>query len=299
MEIPALTGTKVLSILTRLDRDMHRAIRAATQRTALVSAATALLVSCAGGPGPTAATTEAPTPSLSRPVEYGYTVVARYPHDAGAFTEGLVYDNGELYEGTGLVGKSSLRRVDLKNGAVEQSVDLPPPYFGEGITTFGDKIYQLTWQSKVGFIYDKAGFASAGKFSYDTEGWGLTQDGKRLIMSDGSRTLYYLDPQTLRVTGQTQVTGGPEAVVTMRLNELEYVKGEIYANVYPTSYIVIIDPGSGEVTGWVDLGEILSSDQREKVDVLNGIAYDAKGDRLFVTGKYWPSLFEIKLDRGK
>jgi glutamine cyclotransferase len=147
----------------------------------------------------------------------------------------------------------------------------------------------------VGFVYDKAGFASAGKFTYDTEGWGLTHDGKNLIMSDGTRTLYYLDPQTLHVTGQLHITGGPEAIVDMRLNELEYAKGEIYANAWPTDYIMVIDPGSGEVVGWVDMGELLDTQQRSKTDVLNGIAYNPADDSLLVTGKYWPSLFEIKL----
>ncbi len=222
-------------------------------------------------------------------------MVARYPHDPAAFTEGLVYDGGVLYEGTGLVGKSSLRKVDLKTGEVEQNVPLPAPFFGEGITTFGDRIFQLTWQSKAGFIYDKATFKPLGRFTYDTEGWGLTQDGKDLIMSDGTRTLYYLDPGTLNVVGQVQVTGGPEAVGVMKLNELEYVQGEIYANVWPTDFIVMIDPVSGAVIGWVDLGGILGSEQSGNVDVLNGIAYDAAGARLFVTGKLWPSLFEIKL----
>ncbi len=267
------------------------------QRAVLVTAATLLLSSCAAGNGTVSPGPEPTTSHPPRPVEYGYAVVARYPHDPTAFTEGLVYDGEVLYEGTGLVGKSSLRRLDLRTGTIEQNMDLPAPYFGEGITTFGSRIYQLTWQSKVGFIYAKDGLASAGKFTYDTEGWGLTHDGKSLIMSDGTRTLYYLDPQTLRVTGQLQVTGGPEAIVDMRLNELEYVKGEIYANVWPTDYIVVIDPGSGEVVGWVDMVQLLDAQQRSKTDVLNGIAYDATGDRLFVTGKYWPSLFEIVLKK--
>ena len=272
-------------------------IFAVAPRAAMLASSTLLLLSCAAGNGPISPRSEPTTPASPRPVEYGYSVIARYPHDPTAFTEGLVYDGGVLYEGTGLVGKSSLRRVDLRTGATEQSVDLPAPYFGEGITTFGSKIYQLTWQSKVGFVYDKDGFASAGKFIYDTEGWGLTHDAKSLIMSDGTRTLYYLDPQTLRVTGQLHVAGGPEAIVDMRLNELEYVKGEIYANVWPTDYIVVIDPGSGEVVGWVDMVQLLNAEQRSKTDVLNGIAYDAAGDRVFVTGKYWPSLFEIKLSK--
>ena len=240
-------------------------------------------------------TTTSPGPLPPTPREYSYTVVARYPHDPDAFTEGLVDDGGVLYEGTGLVGKSSLRKVDLKTGKVEQSVPLPAPFFGEGITACGDRIFQLTWQSKAGFIYDKSTFKPLGRFTYDTEGWGLTEDGKNLIMSDGTRTLYYLDPDTLSVVGRIEVTGGPEAVGVMKINELEYVKGEIYANVWPTDFIVRIDPESGAVTGWVNLGGILGNEQSNKVDVLNGIAYDTKNDRLFVTGKLWPSLFEIRL----
>jgi glutamine cyclotransferase len=221
--------------------------------------------------------------------------VARYPHDPGAFTEGLIYDNGVLYEGTGIIGQSSLRRVELKTGRVEQIVQLPPPFFGEGVAVLGDRVFQLTWRSNVGFVYDKATFQSMRRFNYDTEGWGLTTDGKSLIMSDGTRTLYYLDPNTLQVTGKVQVKGGPATIADMRLNELEYVKGEVYANVWPTDFIVRIDPESGEVVGWANLAGILSSDESKGVDALNGIAYDFVDDKLFVTGKYWPTMFEIKL----
>jgi glutamine cyclotransferase len=269
-----------------------------TRRVCLVSlpALCALVsLSCTGERAASATTTNPTSPLPAAPGEYTYTVVAKYPHDPDAFTEGLVYDGGVLYEGTGLVGKSSLRTVDLKTGKVEQSVPLPAPFFGEGVTTFGDRIFQLTWQSKVGFIYNKSTFKPLGRFTYDTEGWGLTEDGKDLIMSDGTRTLYYLSPDTMNVVGRIQVTGGPDVVGAMKLNELEYVKGQIYANVWPTDFIVMIDPESGAVTGWVDLKGILGGEQSGKVDVLNGIAYDAGNDRLFVTGKLWPSLFEIKL----
>jgi glutamine cyclotransferase len=254
-----------------------------------------LPVACTRGGEPPPATTHPPATTAPAAQEYTYAVVARYPHDPGAFTQGLVYDSGRLYEGTGRVGQSSLRRVDLASGQVQQIEQVPPPFFGEGVTTFGDRIFQVTWQSQVGFVYDKETLRPQRKFAYATEGWGLTHDGKRLIMSDGTRTLYYLDPDTLEVIGRLQVRGGPESVAVMRLNELEYIKGEIYANVWPTDYIVRIDSDSGVVTGWANLGGILGSEQSERVDVLNGIAYDADYDRLFVTGKLWPSLFEIRL----
>jgi glutamine cyclotransferase len=252
-------------------------------------------LACNGGEAVSTAAPSTTSPLPATPREYAYSVVARYPHDPDAFTEGLVYDGGVLYEGTGLVGKSALRKVDLKTGNVEQNVPLPSPFFGEGIAIFGERIFQLTWQSRAGLIYDKSSFKPLGRFAYDTEGWGLTEDGMNLIMSDGTRTLYYLSPDNLNVVGRIEVTGGPDAVGVMKLNELEYVKGEIYANVWPTDFIVRIDPKSGAVTGWVNLGGILGKEQSAKVDVLNGIAYDAQTDRLFVTGKLWPSLFEIKL----
>ncbi len=261
----------------------------------LLAAVAVLLYSCTYREQPSATATSPSTTSPISPQEYTYYVVARYPHDPGAFTQGLVYDGGMLYEGTGRVGQSSLRRVDLKSGKVQQMEEVPPPFFGEGVTTFGDRIFQLTWQSKVGFVYDKATLRPQRKFNYATEGWGLTHDGKRLIMSDGTRTLYYLDPDTLEVNGLVQVLGGPDLVGVMKLNELEYVEGEIYANVWPTDYIVKIDPDSGFVTGWANLAGLLGGEQNSEVDVLNGIAYDAQNDRLFVTGKLWPSLFEIRL----
>ncbi len=261
----------------------------------LLTAATVLLCSCAEKEPPAATSTSPPATSPVPATEYSYVVLARYPHDAAAFTQGLVFDGGSLYEGTGLVGKSSLRRVDLTSGKVLQIEQVPPPFFGEGVTTFGDRIFQVTWQSQVGFVYDKATLRPQRRFTYGTEGWGLTHDGQRLIMSDGTRTLYYLDPDSLEVNRRIEVRGGPELVGVMKLNELEYIRGEIYANVWPTDYIVKIDPDSGLVTGWANLAGILGSEQTSKVDVLNGIAYDARNDRLFVTGKLWPSLFEIRL----
>ncbi len=245
----------------------------------------------AGGCAPVARTTPAP----SAPTAYDYEVVAAYPHDPAAFTQGLAYDGGYLYEGTGLVGKSSIRRVDLATGSVLQSLDLPPPYFGEGITIMRDRLFQVTWQSNRGFVYDRSTFKQVGSFTYDGEGWGLTNDGKSLIMSSGTANLTFVDVRTFRVTKTVEVRGGPPALGAMRLNELEYVDGKVYANVWLTDYIVIIDPESGEVTGWVSLAGILKDRPADPDAVLNGIAYDSKKKGLFVTGKLWPELFEIEL----
>jgi glutamine cyclotransferase len=225
---------------------------------------------------------------------YSFTILNSYTHDRDAFTQGLAFENGTLYEGTGLYGKSSLRRVDLETGDMLQVHALPYEYFGEGITIFRDTIIQLTWQSNKGFIYDKNSFEILRDFNYTTEGWGITYDGKRLIMSDGTSDLYFLDPDTFRTIGHIEVYDDEKPV--SNLNELEYVNGQIYANVWPTDSIAMIDPYSGRVTGWIDLSAILPpQDDRMPVDVLNGIAYDTRNNRLFVTGKLWPLLFEIKL----
>ena len=225
---------------------------------------------------------------------YTYEVVNSYPHDTAAFTQGLVYEDGFLYEGTGLAGQSSLRKVELATGKVLQIVNLPATLFGEGITVFGDRIVQLTWTTRVGFVYDKKSFEKAGEFAYPTEGWGLTHDGKQLIMSDGTSTLYYLDPKTFALTGKIEVSY--EGAPVVKLNELEYIKGQIYANVWQTDRIARISPKTGEVVAWIDLGGLLQRENYQgKADVLNGIAYDAKKGRLFVTGKLWPKVYEIKL----
>jgi len=187
-----------------------------------------------------------------------------------------------------------LRRVDLETGQIQQLLDLPEQFFGEGIALFGDKIFQLTWHAKVGFIYDRESFEQLGTFHYPTEGWGLTHDGQQLIMSDGTSTLHFLDPETLGEIGQVQVTYRGEQVRT--LNELEYVQGEVYANVWKTNVVVRIDPQTGEVVGLIDLKGLLGpEDLSQPVGVLNGIAYDEENDRLFVTGKLWPKMFEIEL----
>lgn len=225
---------------------------------------------------------------------YGYKVVNIYPHDRNAFTQGLAFENGFLYEGTGLWGHSTLRRVELETGNILKTRQIPGQFFGEGITFYGDEIIQLTWQSNTGFVYDKESFELLQEFNYPTEGWGITYDGKRLIMSDGTSTLYFLDPETFNEIGRIQVSDNDGPV--SRLNELEYVQGEIYANVWQTDYIARISPTTGNVIGWIDLEGLLSpEDLGEAVDVLNGIAYDVQNERLFVTGKLWPKIFEIVL----
>ena len=227
--------------------------------------------------------------------EIPYQVVQSFPHDTQAYTQGLVIDQGILYEGTGRNGHSSLRRVELATGRVEQSVALDRRFFGEGIMVWHDQIVQLTWQQKTAFIYDKATFREVGRFNYRGEGWGLTHDGNSWILSDGSPTLRFIDPESKRVTRRLTVRRSDGRRVN-QLNELEFIKGQIYANVWKQDYIVRISPESGAVTGWVDLrGLHPRAQRRNSDDVLNGIAYDHQTDRLFVTGKNWPKLFELRL----
>jgi len=226
---------------------------------------------------------------------YGYTVAHTYPHDPAAFTEGLFYLNGFLYESTGLEGKSDIRKVQLATGKVVQRRPLDPKYFGEGIVAWKGRLAQLTWQSQIGFTYDLATFKPRSSFHYPGEGWALTRDDRRIIMSDGTPQLRFLDPATLAETGRLTVTlnGRPLAM----LNELEWVKGEILANVWQTNYIARIDPKTGAVSGVIDLSPLAAQEAAKgrPIDVLNGIAYDAEHDRLFVTGKLWPDLYEIKI----
>lgn len=230
------------------------------------------------------------------PSAQDYSVVNAYPHDRGAFTEGLFINNGLVYESTGLYGRSSLRKVDLKTGAVLQQVNLPGQFFGEGLALLNGELYQLTWQNHAGFVYDLNTFKPKRQFYYPFEGWGLTTDGKSLIASDGSRQIRFIEPLTFAVQRTIDVSESGSSVTN--LNELEYIKGQIYANVWRTDRILRIDPATGTVLADYDLGGLLSPQDREPaVDVLNGIAYDPKGDHLYVTGKLWPKLFEIKLKR--
>ena len=236
----------------------------------------------------------APAQRRQTPVS-GYQIVRSYPHDPQAFTQGLVYLDGVLYEGTGMHGRSTIRKVKLETGEVLQVQKNEDRHFGEGIAIVGNELFQLTWQSGVGFVYDRTTFQRTRTFNYHGEGWGLTYDGTRLIMSDGSETgtLRFLDPKTLKETGRLQVRDGTRPVDD--LNELEIVKGEIFANVWNTDRIARISPKTGQVTGWIDLSGLLTPAERALTDVLNGIAYDAANDRLFVTGKEWPKLFEIRV----
>lgn len=229
----------------------------------------------------------------ARVPKYGLRAIAAYPHDPSAYTQGLVYVGGSLYESTGLHGDSTLRKVRLETGEVLARHRLDWRYFGEGITAWGGTLVQLTWRSQLGFVYDRASLALRRIFRYHGEGWGLTEDGRRLIMSDGSAVLRFLDPESLHETGRLQVLDGDTPV--QGLNELEFVHGEVYANVWKTDWIVRISPQSGRVTGWIDARGLLSGHERAGAAELNGIAYDREGDRLFLTGKLWPKLFEVEL----
>lgn len=245
-------------------------------------------------PTPTIGATGATGATPNSTPHYTYEVVNVFPHDPDAFTQGLLFNEGMLYEGTGLYGQSSLRRVDLGSGAVLALVTLPESYFGEGITIVGDKVYQLTWREGTGFIYHKESFELQQQFTYTTEGWGITYDGARLIMSDGSAKLSFWDPDSLAELGTVEVHDETGPIV--RLNELEYIEGEIFANIWQTDRIARIEPTTGEIIGWIDLSGLLSpTDRTAATDVLNGIAYLPESKRLFVTGKLWPKLFEIRL----
>jgi glutamine cyclotransferase len=227
------------------------------------------------------------------PPTYGYRIVRSYPHDPGAFTQGLIVRNGFFYEGTGMNGHSGIRKVKIDTGEVVQSQPLSSDYFGEGITELNGSIFEITWRSEVGFVYDLATFERKRSFTYKGEGWGLTHDGSRIIMSDGSAELRFIEPETWKETGRITVRDASGAV--QNLNELEYVKGEIFANVWQTERIARISPKDGQVTGYIDLSGLLPRAERGNADVLNGIAYDAASDRLFVTGKWWPRVFQIEL----
>lgn len=258
-----------------------------------------------GNPGGTNISATQPTPAATAPSAatnaaadafpiYTYEVVNTWPHDRGAFTQGLVFLNGVLWESTGLNGQSSLRKVDLTTGNVLKQATVPAQYFAEGLAILDGRMFQLTWQNEKCFVYDLESFQLEKEFTYPGEGWGLTTDGHWLIMSDGTAQIRFLDPATFEEKRRITVVAHGQLVD--RLNELEYIKGEIYANIWGTDYIVRIDPVTGKVVGVIDFTGLLPDPDRDaNTDVLNGIAYDAAGDRLFVTGKRWPKLFEVRL----
>jgi len=233
--------------------------------------------------------------SDKKPDKFTVTVVKTYPHDREAFTQGLFYDNGLLYEGTGQETGSSLREVELETGKVVRQHNLDPSLFGEGITLYRDRIYQVTWRNKVGFIYNRSDFKVLNNLYYQTEGWGLTTINDKLVMSDGSNILYFYDPESFTVVSRLEVYDDEKKVD--QLNELEYINGEIWANIWMTDIIARIDPSSGRVNAYIDLSKLFPEAKRREVntDVLNGIAWDSRGSRIFVTGKRWPQLYEIRL----
>ena len=227
------------------------------------------------------------------PRNYTYEIINTYPHDQTAFTQGLEFNNGFLFESTGRVNfNSTLRRVELETGKILQNISLADQYFAEGITILNNKIIQLTWISNVGFVYEKDTFRKISEFTYATQGWGITNDGTQLIMSDGTSTLFFLDPQTYEIINQIEVFD--QEPITY-LNELEYINGKIFANIWLEDKIAIINPQSGKVEAWIDLTGLDKEETQDSNRVLNGIAYDAQEDRLFVTGKWWSNLFEIDL----
>ncbi len=230
----------------------------------------------------------------SNRVVYGYKTINSFPHDTESFTQGLIMDDGFLYESTGLNGRSSIKIVNLETGKVIKSHKLADKYFGEGITIVDDKIIQLTWRSKKGFVYDKDSLKLLRTFSYQTQGWGITYDGKYLILSDGSNILYFMDPKSFVVVGKLEVYDDNGEV--SKLNELEYINGEIYANIWGKDLIARINPKTGFVSSWIELDGLLSKEDKKKgVDVLNGIAFNPQNETLLVTGKLWPKIFEIKI----
>ncbi|HKP71339.1 MAG TPA: glutaminyl-peptide cyclotransferase [Pyrinomonadaceae bacterium] len=259
-----------------------------------VAALVAFLVVRPGTPAPSASS-NANRPTANVPAKLdAYEIVNDYPHDPQAFLQGLVWYDSGFYEGTGLEGRSTLRRVEFPSGRVVKSVSLARDLFGEGVALVGDRLVQLTWTTQRGFVYDRDSFKLLREFKYDTEGWGITYDGKNLVMSDGTSTLTYLDPETFQPVRRVNVTwnGRPQD----QLNELEYIEGEIWSNVWQTNYILRIDPETGRVKSFLDLKNLLAPQLRTgSEDVLNGIAYDPQTKRIFVSGKLWPRIFEIRV----
>ena len=250
-------------------------------------------VGCNGGASST--TNSASANRNGAAPSYGYEVVNVYPHATDAFTQGLEYHDGKMFESTGGEGTSSLRLVEVETGKVLDKLDVPLPYFAEGLTLLNGKIYQLTWQHQVGFIYDATSLSKIGQFNYQGEGWGLTNDGQSLIVSDGTSQIRFLDPGTFKVVRTIAVVDANRPIDN--LNELEYFNGEIYANVWHRDVIAIIDPHTGRVNAWINLRGLKPADATDEEAVLNGVAYDAARQRLFVTGKLWPKLFEIRIKK--
>lgn len=235
-----------------------------------------------------------PAAVAGTPLQYGYGVINVWPHDPSAFTQGLVFRNGGFLESTGLNGRSTLREVEVKTGRVLKQVTLPAEFFAEGLAVLNGHAYQLTWLNRRAFVYDVDTFRLEREFSYEGEGWGLTADGQSLIFSDGTPRIRFLDPETFQVRRSIEVTADGKPVG--RLNELEWIKGEIFANVWQTDQVVRIDPSTGVVRGVIDFSGLLTPTERGRgADVLNGIAYDPAADRLFITGKNWPKVFEVRL----
>lgn len=225
---------------------------------------------------------------------YGYKIINTFPHNTESFTQGLFLEDGILYESTGLNGKSAIKKLDLKTGKVIKSRNMQDKFFGEGMTIVDNKIYQLTWRTKTGFVYDKDSLEILRTFSYKTQGWGITYDGKYLILSDGSNILYFMNPKSFVIVGKLEVYD--EKGKVGNLNELEYINGEIYANIWGKELIARIDPKTGHINSWIDLTGILTPEDRKgKEDVLNGIAYNSENKTLLVTGKFWPKIFEIDI----
>jgi len=298
--IATLAATAVLPDATSTTAEAPTDLNGATESIAPDTAATttaatevAFAAVVAAPATPSSTPTEAATPTPAPPITYTYRVINTFPHDPAAFTQGLDFDDGRLFEGTGRWGESTLREVELQTGAVLRSRPLDAQYFGEGITVLNGKVYQLTWQEQTGFVYDRDTFEPLQTFAYPHEGWGITHDGTRLIVSDGTSTIRFWDAGTLQEIGHITVRDHEGPV--NRLNELEYVDGEIWANIWLTDLIARISPETGNVLGYIDLTGLLdTSTLTQPVDVLNGIAVDDNG-RIFVTGKLWPSLFEIEV----
>ncbi|HEX6044492.1 MAG TPA: glutaminyl-peptide cyclotransferase [Pyrinomonadaceae bacterium] len=279
------------SVSTQLSRPVF-----SRTRLALVLALALASLTCNGSANTNSNATPTKDPANLVVGNYGYQVVNIWPHDPSAFTQGLVFLDGKMLESTGQEGRSTLRSVELETGKVLKKVAVPEPYFAEGLALLNNKLYQLTWQHQVGFIYDPQTFQKTGEFTYSGEGWGLASDGHSLILSDGTNRLRFIDPDSFRTIKTIAVLDGKTPI--NELNELEYVKGEIYANIWHDDRIVVIDPQTGLVTAWIDLRGLLQpGDVQDAEAVLNGIAYDQKSDRLFVTGKLWPRLFEIKIKK--